>query len=74
MGDKITRPTVSVDHMRARFLRESLHNGAAALSASDSGASVVAESAVSSSTLKVLNCKKLTWNNWWSARRKPSAF
>ncbi len=47
MGDKITRPTVSVDHMRARFLRESLHNGAAALSASDSGASVVAESAVS---------------------------
>src|SRR5579863_9145574 len=35
MGDKITRPVVSVDHIRARLLRESLHNGAPALSVPD---------------------------------------
>jgi two-component system cell cycle sensor histidine kinase/response regulator CckA len=44
MGDKITRPTVSADHVRVRFLREALHNSAAALSAPGSGASVVSES------------------------------
>src|SRR5580692_1510086 len=44
MGDKITRPTVSADHVRVRFLREALHNNAAALSAPGSGADVVSES------------------------------
>src|SRR5580693_1959398 len=42
MGDKITRPTVSADHVRVRFLREALQHNAAALSAPGSG--VVSES------------------------------
>src|SRR5580704_11383695 len=37
MGDKITRPTVSADNIRVRFLREALHHNAAALSAPSSG-------------------------------------
>jgi len=37
MGDKITRPVVSVDQVHARFLRESLHNGAPAFSAPGPG-------------------------------------
>src|SRR5262245_21105718 len=36
MGDKITRPGLSIDHVRARFLRESLHSGTSALSSSGS--------------------------------------
>ena len=47
MGDKITRPAVSADHVRARFLREALHNGAPVLSAPDAAASVVSENIVS---------------------------
>jgi two-component system cell cycle sensor histidine kinase/response regulator CckA len=38
MGDKITPPAVSVDRVRARVLRESLHHSAAALSAAGSNA------------------------------------
>src|ERR1700683_3256527 len=37
MGDKITRPVVSVDQVRARFLRESLHGGSPVFSAPGSG-------------------------------------
>jgi PAS domain S-box-containing protein len=44
MGDKITRPTVSADHVRVRFLREALHNNAAALSAPGSGTAIVSGS------------------------------
>src|ERR1700722_7784092 len=44
MGDKITRPALSADDIRVRFLREALHNSAAALSAPGSGANVVSES------------------------------
>jgi len=47
MGEKITPSTVSADHVRARFLREALHNGAPVLSGADSAASVVSEPAVS---------------------------
>src|SRR5580698_4800609 len=44
MGDKITRPAVSVDKVRARFLREALHSNAATLSTPGSTARVGLES------------------------------
>ncbi|MFZ0801099.1 MAG: PAS domain S-box protein [Terriglobales bacterium] len=47
MGDKITRPALSVDQVRARFLREALHNGEPVLSAPEVGAGVVGEPVLS---------------------------